>query len=430
MPHPFLPARLNHRSRFLGGLAALAALSAGPWLLAGCAWRSGAASTRVPTRIIRSRPSYALRRPEGVPPPSVVSAGLTVPQGFTAQILVSGLVTPRRIALAPAVGAAASGTYDLFVAESKANRIAILRVADGKVVTRAVFTRRVNQPYGLAFGHGSLYVGNTDRVVRFPYRPGDLKSAAAPKFVTALTAGGYNQHWTRNLLFNRAGTQLFVTVGSSCNTCEETDPQRAAISVLDPDGARKHVYASGMRNPIGLAWYPGTDMLWSVVNERDNLGDDVPPDYLTDVSQGQFYGWPYAYTDMAGRITPDPTFGPGNERLVASTTAPAVLLQAHSACLGLAFYPLQGGNFPADYHGDAFLTFHGSWNRSSKTGYKLVRVHFEKGKPVAITDFVLGFEAHNNVWGRPVDVQIAPDGSLLFSDDGGGKIWRITHTGR
>jgi len=190
-----------------------------------------------------------------------------------------------------------------------------------------------------------------------------------------------------------------------------------------------------LRNPVGLAWRPGTQELWTVVNERDNLGDDVPPDYLTLVQDGGFYGWPYAYTDINGKIHPDPTYGSHNSKKVQQTTAVTVPVQAHSAALGVAFYPpgpttqIRGryNGFPPEYSGDAFLAYHGSWNRSRPTGYKVVRVHFQNGQPISVTDFVSGFP---NAGGRPVDVQIAPDGSLLISDDGAGKIWRVSYNGK
>ena len=349
--------------------------------------------------------------------------GARVPQGFKIEVVDDNFFVPRRIAFAP--GATAK-KYDIFIAESKANRISMLRIEDGVTTQRTKWIEGLNQPYGLAFLNNSLYIGNTDAVVKVPYNAGETETKAQPQRVAALTQGGYNQHWTRNLLPNRDKTKLFVTVGSSCNTCEESDPQRAAVSVINPDGSGKRVYAAGLRNPVGLAIRPGTDELWTVVNERDNLGDDVPPDYLTRVQDGAFYGWPYAYTDIGGEVHPDPTFGDKNPSKVAGTTAPSFPVQAHSAALGLAFYPTSGGTFPADYAGDAFLAFHGSWNRSQKTGYKIVRVHFENGKPSKISDFVTGLDDNGGEVGRPVDVQIAPDGSLLFTDDGMGRLWRVS----
>ena len=349
--------------------------------------------------------------------------GTRVPAGFKIEVVADRFTVPRRIAFAP--GATAKN-YDILIAESKADRVSLVRIEDGKTTARTELVKGLNQPYGLAFLNDSLYIGNTDAVVKVPYKAGETQISAPPQRVAALTEGGYNQHWTRNLLANRDKTKLFVTVGSSCNTCEESDPQRAAVSVMNPDGSGKRVYASGLRNPVGLALRPGSDELWTVVNERDNLGDDVPPDYLTKVGDGKFYGWPYAYTDIEGKIHPDPTFGDKNPAKVAQTTAPSFPVQAHSAALGLAFYPTSGGTFGADYNGDAFLAFHGSWNRSQKTGYKIVRVHFEGGKPAKISDFVTGLDDNGGEVGRPVDVQVAPDGSLLFTDDGAGRLWRVS----
>lgn len=368
-----------------------------------------------------------ISRSLGVPGGFKTASGLTVPRGFEVQLLADGLDGPRRMAIAPG---ATRAKYDVFVTESKANRVRVLRVAGGKIERRSTFSDALNQPYGLAFLGGSLYVGNTDAVVRLPYSPGALTGAGAPQKIADLTEGGYNQHWTRNLLASSDGKKLFVTVGSSCNTCEESDSQRAAISVMNPDGSGKRLYASGLRNPVGVALRPGTSELWTVVNERDNLGDDTPPDYLTSVQPGAFYGWPYAYTNLDRRVSPDPSFG-GNTAMVAKTLAPDVPVQAHSAALGVAFYPEKGGTFPANFRGDAFLAFHGSWNRSAKTGYKIVRVDFQGGKARSVSDFMVGYlNADGAAWGRPVDVQVAPDGSLLVSDDGGGKIWRVTFKGK
>ncbi len=352
---------------------------------------------------------------------------LTVPAGFEAQVFVEGLENPRRLVIAP--GGTAS-KFDVFVSESKANRVRVLRESngDGKADSSPIFVSNLDQPYGLAFWQNWLYVANTDAIVRFPYKTGATSTNATPQKIATLTEGGYNQHWTRNLLFSNDNKKLFVTVGSSCNTCEEEDSQRAAISVLDPDGKNKKLFATGLRNPVGMALYPNTNQLWTVVNERDNVGDDVPPDYLTSVKQGGFYGWPYAYTDIKGAIKSDPTFGDKTPAMVKKTIAPDVPVQAHSAALGLAFYPIQKTNFPAEYQGDAFLAFHGSWNRSQKTGYKIVRVDFKNGKAGTVTDFATGFlGSDGSVSGRPVDIVVAPDGSLLFSDDGAGKIWRISY---
>lgn len=408
----------------------LPACAAGLLVLTGCAsdnagtdgLNGSAAAAQAKPILAKSGIEYLEAVPAGV----TLKNGLTVPKGFTASILLEGLAVPRRLAIAPGGTARA---YDVFLSESKADRITVLRMRNGKVAAKSTFTTRTSQPYGITFAKGWVYIGNTDSVVRFPYKPGDLSTNAAPWQVTKLTRGGYNQHWTRNLLASPDGSKIYFTVGSSCNTCEEGDPQRAAISVMNADGTGRRLFATGMRNPVGLAFQPGTNELWAAVNERDNLGDDVPPDYSTRVTDGGFYGWPYAYTDIDGVTHPDPTFGDKKPEMVRNTRQPTVPVQAHSANLGIAFYSLKGGTFPTDYAGDAFLTFHGSWNRSVKTGYKLVRVHFKNGKPLSVTDFVRGFLDNGKVWGRPVDVQVAPDGSVLFTDDGRGRVWRVKWVG-
>jgi glucose/arabinose dehydrogenase len=400
---------------------------------AGCARSENASQT------IASRPPEAgstpITRREEVPNGIETPFGLTIPKGFQINLFAEGLTNPRRIAIAPG---ATPQKYDVFVAESKANRIRILRDAngDGKAEEKFVFSDQLNQPYGIAFWNDWIYVGNTDAIVRLPYDAGQTATDQPPQHISGLTESGYNQHWTRNLLFSRDGKKLYVTVGSSCNTCEEDDPQRAAISVMNPDGSDRRIFASGLRNPVGMAW-DAKDNLWTVVNERDWVGPDMPPDYLTKVKDGGFYGWPYAYVTPERDIKPDSKFGEKNPQKVEATIPATVPVQAHSAALGVAFYPEviisslpdrasdPPNHFPLDYMGDAFLAFHGSWNRDIPTGYKIVRVHFSKDK-IEVSDFVSGFLKNGKSWGRPVDVQIAPDGSLLFSDDGGGKIWRVS----
>ncbi len=366
----------------------------------------------------------------GVPTGQTNALGLTVPAGFRVSVFAEGLDRPRRLAVVPKKGGKG---YDVAVSLSYDGEVVLLRDSNGSGVadSRTTLLSGLNQPYGLAFDGTSLYVGNTDAVWRYPFTPGQTKVTGGGRKIADLTRGGYNNHWTRNLLFDASKRSLFVTVGSSCNVCEEGDHQRAALSVMRPDGSGKHVVASGLRNPTGLAWNPANKSLWTVVNERDQLGDDLPPDFLTSLAPGRFYGWPYAYTDPARRVVPDPIFGAAHPDRVRATTPPDFPVQAHSAALGVAFYPLSdaGGNFPAQYRGDAFLSFHGSWNRAHKTGYKVVRVHFAHGKPVEVSDFVTGFLKGESNWGRPVDIQLAPDGSLLFSDDQGGKIWRVSYVG-
>jgi glucose/arabinose dehydrogenase len=412
-------------------------------LLAGCgsnsdplAQNTNSAENQINTQTSEAN-SSAIVRSKGVPDAVQSTFGLSVPRGFKVNLFAEGLSVPRRLVIAPG---ATTQKYDVFVSESAANRVRVLRETngDGKADEKFIFASDLNQPYGLDFHpDGWLYQANTDAVQRFRYRNGQTKATGEPEFITKLTEGGYNQHWTRNLLFSRDAKKLYVSVGSSCNTCEEDNPMRAAISQMNPDGSGKRLFATGLRNPVGMDWRPDTQELWTVVNERDNVGDDVPPDYLTQVRDGAFYGWPYAYTTIEGRVTADPSFGDKNPQKVRETRPPTVPVQAHSAALGLRFYSVVPSAlattgtkyFPAEFRGDAFLAYHGSWNRSSPTGYKIVRVDFENGKPVSISDFVTGFLSNGNVKGRPVDVTMAPDGSLLFSDDGGGKIWRVSYDG-
>ena len=383
----------------------------------------------VPVASVAREVRRAIPRSESVPGGVRTSSGLTVPRGFVVTQFASGLDNPRRIAIAPGGSPRA---FDVLVSESGAGRVRVLRESngDGRADSSAVFASGLRQPYGLAFHPaGWLYVAETHRIVRTPYRAGQRQASGGLQFIAPLVADGYNNHWTRNLLFSRDFKKLYATVGSSCNTCEEDSPIRATILEMNANGSGRGIFASGLRNPTGMAWRPGTNELWSVINERDNLGDEVPPDYLTRVDRGRFYGWPYAYTLLNRQVRPDPSFGDRRPDKVRGTTAPTIPVQAHSAALGVAFYPPQvlagARNFGPNYSGDAFLTFHGSWNRSAKTGYKVVRVDFQNGRPVSVSDFVQGFLRRGDAWGRPVDVQIAPDGSLLFSDDGNGVIWRV-----
>ena len=282
----------------------------------------------------------------------------------------------------------------------------------------------VASPFGLAFHGGYLYVGNTGSLVRFKYANGDLKAQGEPEKLLDLPTGG---HSTRNVIFNRAGTKMYVTVGSQSNNNAGEDCRRAAILEFNPDGSAYRVYASGLRNPVGLAWQPGTDTLWTAVNERDNLGDGLVPDYATSVRAGGFYGWPYAYIGA----NYDPRYQGAFPELVKRAIVPDVLLPAHSAALGITFYT--GTRFPARYRNGGFVALHGSWNRSTATGYKVVFFPMINGRPGPTEDFVTGFVVNDGTggaaierWGRPVGVTVAPDGSLLVSDDGSHRIWRIS----
>jgi glucose/arabinose dehydrogenase len=282
----------------------------------------------------------------------------------------------------------------------------------------------VAAPFGLAFNNGYLYVGNTGSLVRFKYANGDLKAQGEPEKLMDLPTGG---HSTRNVIFNRAGTKMYVSVGSNSNNNAGEDCRRAAILEFNPDGSGYRVFASGIRNPVGLAWQPGTNALWTAMNERDNLGDNLVPDYATSVKDGGFYGWPYSYIGK----NYDPRYQGAFPDLVNRAIVPDVLLPAHAAALGITFY--DGTQFPQRYRNGAFVALHGSWNRSEASGYKVVFVPMTNGRPGPIEDFVYNMLASNGTngsnieaWGRPVGVTVARDGSLLVSDDGANVIWKVT----
>lgn len=360
-----------------------------------------------------TRPSRQVPMPAG--------ARLTVPKGFKVNVFAEGgFREPRWMALAP--------NGDVFLADSRANTIYVLRDKnkDGVAEERFVFSDKLSQPFGMAFSKDWFYVANTDSIVRFRYKPGQTAAGSEPEKLVELTPGGYNQHWTRNLLFSPDGTKLFVSIGSATNVSVEPDPRRAAISVYDPDGKNHRIYAGGLRNPIGLAWNPKTGELWTAVNERDGLGDDLVPDYATSVKEGGFYGWPYSYIGQ----NEDPRRKGENPELVKKAIVPDVLFTSHVAALGIQFYT--GKMFPKEYQGDAFVAFHGSWNRQKLSGYRVVRIRFNNGRLSGnhYEDFVSGWlpdENSNEVWGRPVGLLVAPDGSLLITDDGGDKIWRVSY---
>jgi glucose/arabinose dehydrogenase len=269
----------------------------------------------------------------------------------------------------------------------------------------------LNRPFGIAFRGDTMYVGETSEIVRF------VPGATAPQVVVPnLPTGG---HSTRTVVFGPDGL-MYVSIGSSCNICDESDPRRAAVTRYNPDGSGEHRFATGLRNSVGLAFDPTTGTLWATNNDRDNLGDDKPPEHLNILQDGKWYGWPQCY--LPGERNPE---YPNAD--CSGVTPPAITFQAHSAPLGLAFYT--GTAFPAAYQGDVFIAYHGSWNRSVPTGAKVVHVHVQNGRPVSIEDFVVGWQLPDGSrWGRPVAVLPMPDGSLLVSDDLGGKIWRITYS--
>jgi glucose/arabinose dehydrogenase len=312
--------------------------------------------------------------------------------------------------------------------DHSANRITLLRDTnhDGTPDLRTTFLANLSQPFGMLIMGNYFYVANTDGVLRFPYQPGATKITGSGQRILDLPRGGYNNHWTRNLLAAPDGSKIYVTVGSGSNVQEhgaENEVRRANILQINPDGTGEKIYASGLRNPIGLQWQPGTGKLWAVVNERDELGDELVPDYLTSVTEGGFYGWPYSYYGQ----NEEPRRKNERSDLVKKALVPDVALGAHVAALGLAFYDKDA--FPAGYRHGAFIGEHGSWNRTQFSGYKVVFVPFANGKPGKPEDFLTGFLAGGNskdAYGRPVGVTTLPDGSLLVADDAADKIWRVS----
>jgi glucose/arabinose dehydrogenase len=365
--------------------------------------------------------TQSARRPSRqIPQPA--SARLSLPKGFRLNVFAEGGFTyPRWMALSP--------NGDVFVADSRANTVFVLRDKnrDGTADERFTFAGNLSQPFGMAFHKDWFYVANTDSVVRFRYKPGQTKAEEpAPEKIIELTEGGYNQHWTRNILFSRDGKKLYVAIGSSGNVDVERDERRAGISEYNPDGTGYRLFASGLRNPIGLAWNPATGELWTAVNERDGLGDDLVPDFVTSVKEGGFYGFPFSYIGQ----NEEPRRRGERPDLVKKAIVPDVLVTSHSAALGIVFY--DGRMFPRQYQGDAFVALHGSWNRERLTGYKIIRIDFENKKLVsrAYEDFLSGWlpdENSREVWGRPVGLLVHADGSLLITDDGGKKIWRVSY---
>ena len=385
-------------------------------LLLGCSRETVHAQTMLRHYDIRAdQLPQPFATPSAGNPPRVVSqprgATLHLPPGFSISVFAEGLEDPRHMLLAP--------NGDVILSEPGAGKITILR--GGK---RFTFASNLDEPYGLALRGGWLYIGEQNAVSRLPYAAGATRATREPERLSPLPPGG---HSTRGILFNRAGTRMYVSVGSASNVNPGEPPERAAILEFNPDGTGKRVFASGLRNPVGMAWEPVTGALWTAVNERDGLGDDLVPDYITDVRQGAFYGWPYSYIGAHE----DPRRRGERSDLVKRAIVPTLLIQSHSAPLGIAFY--QGNMFPPEYRGSAFVALHGSWNRERRTGYKIIRVPFRSGRPAGgYDDFVVGWmtdETSRTVWGRPVDLLVLGDGSLLISDDGAGKVWRVTYSG-
>ncbi len=393
-------------------------------------------------------------------PPSVASpaearrppgATLKSLPGFTVEAFAKLDDNPRLLRTAP--------NGDIFIAETSAHQIAVLRAKDGatKPEQIAIFAEKLDGPFGIAFYPAKdpqwVYVANVNSVVRFPYRSGDLKARGSAEVVIPKLADTKTYHTTRDIAFSPDGKRMYVSVGSGSNVAEEVAPKtpeevkgwadshapgaewgaeanRADVLVADPEGKGLKVFAAGIRNCVGLAVQPATGVVWCATNERDLLGDNLPPDYLTRVKEGGFYGWPWYY--IGDHDDPRPKVKGMRPDLAGKVIVPDVLIQPHSAPLEAAFYTGTGpAAFPADYRGDLFVALHGSWNRSKRTGYKIVRVSLKDGVPTGeYEDFVTGFVVDDKaVWGRPVGVTVAHDGALLFSDDAGSMIWRVSYKG-
>ena len=383
-------------------------------------------------------PPREVKRPVGTKPKA--------PDGFTVTLFAEGLESPRAIRTAP--------NGDLFVAETLEGRVTILRPgAEGDLAQSDVFASGLSEPFGIAFYPAGpnpkwVYVAESNRVIRFAYKGGDLKSKAPAEVVVRALAPTLGGHVTRDLAFSLDGKRMFVSVGSASNDAEglpsksqrEIDSwqarkgigaawgfeeNRADVLVYSPEGKDASVYATGLRNCAGMAVQPGNGDLYCATNERDGLGDNLPPDYVTRVHEGQFFGWPWLY--MGDHE--DPRWKGARPDLAVMVTSPDVLLQPHSAPQAITF--LDGAAFPSEYHGSAFVALHGSWNRTERTGYKVVRVIMRDGAPTGeYEDFLTGFVIdESRVWGRPAGIAEGKDGALYITEDSGGSIWRIVYAG-
>src|ERR1051325_3496658 len=333
---------------------------------------------------------------------------LEAPSGFTVSLFADNLQAPRTMMYAP--------NGDLFVAQSRAGSVVVLRDTnnDGLPDARYTYAQGLTGVFGMAFHEGYLYLGRTDSVIRYKYKDGDTRAQGTAERIVDLPTGGHN---TRNIVFSRDGKKMYVAVGSASNKNDGEEPRRAAVNEYNPDGTGHRVFASGLRNPVALTLQPGTDTLWVSVNDRDTLGDDLVPDYITSIKNGGFYGWPYSYIGS----NPDPEHKGKRTDLVQRAIVPDVLLPAHAAAVGLTFYT--GTQFPQRYRNGAFVGLHGSWNRSKLSGYRVAFVPFQNGKPSGpVEDFLTGWIVNDGnpgtAWGRPVSPFVAKDGSLLISDDG------------
>jgi glucose/arabinose dehydrogenase len=372
---------------------------------------------------VRNGPKL-VKRPDGALP--------LVPGGFKVEEFLGSLRNPRLLRVAP--------NGDIFIAESRANLVRVIRPSKdhSRPEINEVFSADLKRPFGIAFYPSGanpqyIYIGNTDSIVRYPYQNGDTKPRGKVEMIVPdipgwgeLTGGG---HWTRDIAFSPDGKKMFVSVGSRSNVYEnpnENEKDRATVLEFNPDGTGRRVYASGIRNAVGIAIHPQTGEMWASVNERDGLGDDLVPDYITRIKEGGFYGWPWFYIGP----NQDPRHEGKHPELRDKVIVPDVLLQSHYASLQITFYT--GKMFPREYRNEAFAAEHGSWNRAKRTGYKVIRVPQKDGVPTGeFEDFMTGFVTpEGNVWGRPVGVEVAKDGSLLVSDDGSNTIWRVAYVGK
>jgi len=371
------------------------------------------------------------------------------PAGFTVSIYADAFQNPRWLCIAPngdilvaesntnhplieRIGAFFIGATKSNSMKHSADRITLLRDAnhDGVPELRETFLSNLNQPFGMLVLGDWFYVANTDGLWRFPYKPGQTKITEKGNKIVDLQAGKYNRHWTRNLIANADGSKIYIAVGSGSNVAEHgfaNEIMRANILEINPDGTGMRVYASGLRNPVGMGWAVGTNTLWTVVNERDEMGDNLVPDYLTHVEENGFYGWPYVYFGQHDdpRVKDKPA-------MAKAALVPDVPLQSHSASLGLAFYNQKA--FPEKYHEGAFIAQHGSWNRATLSGYGVMFVPFRDGKPAGnpeefLTGFIVNLKKEK-VRGRPVGVAVMPDGSLLITDDVTNTIWQVRYTAK
>jgi glucose/arabinose dehydrogenase len=350
---------------------------------------------------------HVIRQPEG--------AKLSVPPGFQVEIYQEGFKVPRFMLLGP--------SKEVLLSDAARGTAGTVYVLQGK--ERKVLIEGLDRPYGLALQDGYLYVGEPESIKRYKYDAKAMTAGPGQEIISLKGFGG--GHWTRSLLFSGDGKRLCVGTGSGSNVSPGEDPRRAAINCYNPDGSGHEIFAAGTRNPIGLRYYPGTDTLWAAIQERDELGDDLVPDYFTHIQKGAFYGWPFAYAGP----NEDPRNKGMRPDLVAKTIQGDVLLGSHVAVLDFIFYT--GSQFPKEYQGGAFLAYHGSWNRAQRVGQSVAFIPFKDGKPSGpirevLTGWMLGPDKRE-VWGRPVAILQLPDGSLLISEDGNNRIWHLSYHG-